>query len=78
LESIFLQEMTFDGTYDHHSIRLERKFGGEMSISVWVKSEDPTRRHNTIMEMGSRFVSPLPTADYTSFWQDATEAAPLL
>jgi hypothetical protein len=70
--------MLFDGTSDHHSVRLSNKFGGEMSISVWVKSDDPKRRHNTIVEMGSRFSSSRPAADYHLDFESEYAAAPLL
>jgi hypothetical protein len=70
--------MTFDGTSDHHSVRLGQKFGGELSISVWVKSDEPLRRHNTIVEMGSRFSSFRPATDYQLDFEDEYAASPLL
>jgi hypothetical protein len=70
--------MTFDGTYDHHSIRLAENFGGETTMTVWVKSDDPTRRHNTIVEMGSRYIAPRPAAEYKLDWEEEARAAPLL
>jgi hypothetical protein len=70
--------MSFDGTYDHYSVRLGQKFGGEISMSVWVKSEDPKRRHNTIVEMGSRFSSSRQAKDYQLDFEEEYAAAPIL
>jgi hypothetical protein len=75
---IHWQEMTFDGTYDHHSVRLSEHFGGETTMSVWVKSDDPTRRHSTIVEMGSRYIPPRPAAEYKLDWEEEAAAGPLL